>query len=190
LSRDRGAPDLSKEGDDPLSADWGTELAEKYRMPLIRYFSRRVASAAEAEDLTHEVLLNVLTKTGAQRLDNPDGFLFRSAFNLLRDRARNARVRRESQTDLANIEWQENLSPERIVQGKEALIAAINALMELPEKTRDILLLHRLEGLKYAEIAALYGVSSSAIEKHLIKGFAHLSRYAKRSRFRSDEEKR
>jgi RNA polymerase sigma-70 factor (ECF subfamily) len=36
--------------------------------------------------------------------------------------------------------------------------------------------LNRLDGMKYAEIASLYGVSVSAVEKHIIKCLAHLGR--------------
>ena len=35
-------------------------------------------------------------------------------------------------------------------------------------------ILHRLDGMKHREIAELYGLSVSSVEKHLRKAFAHV----------------
>jgi len=50
------------------------------------------------------------------------------------------------------------------------------ALLQLNERTRDVFVLSRLERMKYAEIAEMYGISVSAVEKHMIKALAHLAR--------------
>jgi RNA polymerase sigma-70 factor (ECF subfamily) len=55
-------------------------------------------------------------------------------------------------------------------------------LEELPPKTREILLLSRLEGLSNTQLAARFEISVSAIEKHLIRGLRHV-----RARFARDE---
>jgi RNA polymerase sigma-70 factor (ECF subfamily) len=49
------------------------------------------------------------------------------------------------------------------------------ALRQLPERTRDVFMLRRFEGLKHAEIARLYGISVRAVEKHFAKALAHIS---------------
>jgi RNA polymerase sigma-70 factor (ECF subfamily) len=66
------------------------------------------------------------------------------------------------------------LGPERVVAGRQSLRQVIDALQELPERTRTIFILHRLEKLKKAEVAALFGLSISGIDKHLIKALTHL----------------
>jgi len=46
----------------------------------------------------------------------------------------------------------------------------------LPERTRDIFILFRVEKMRQAEIAKRLGVSVSAVEKHVIRAAAHLAR--------------
>jgi len=43
------------------------------------------------------------------------------------------------------------------------------ALRALPERTRQIFLLNRIHGRKYAEIAKAMGLSQSAVEKHMMR---------------------
>jgi RNA polymerase sigma-70 factor (ECF subfamily) len=159
-------------------------LSARYRGPLTSYFLRRVRRRDEAEDLTQEVFLRMvrsLQRTdGDEPIDNPEAFLFRTAVNLLRDRARRAKTFAGHLAEAVHRdESVEVRSPERVLQGRQSLRSAMTALEELDTRTRDVFILHRLEGLKYAEIATLYGVSSSSIEKYMIKALAHLARRAR-----------
>ena len=105
----------------------------------------------------------------------PDAFIFKTARNLLQDRAKKARVVEKNQAELEIREkGAEGVSPERVIQGKQELSRALDALYQLKGKTRAIFILARLEGMKYREIADLYGISVSGVEKHLIQAFAHM----------------
>ncbi len=153
-------------------------LSAQYRTPLVRYFRRHMADGSEAEDMAQEVFVRTLHKVGAARIENAEAFLFSVAVNLLRDRARRAKTR---SLGLAEITDQPNnaeaFTPERVVLGKESLQTVLAALDKVGEKSKDIFILHRLENMKYHEIADLYGISVSAVEKHMIKALAHLARY-------------
>jgi RNA polymerase sigma factor (sigma-70 family) len=48
-------------------------------------------------------------------------------------------------------------------------------LRELPDRTRTIFILARLEDMKHSEIAQRLGISVSAVEKQLTKGLAYLA---------------
>lgn len=50
-----------------------------------------------------------------------------------------------------------------------------DALEQLPERTRTIFLLHRIEGRKYREIAETIGISQSAVEKHIARAALFLA---------------
>jgi RNA polymerase sigma-70 factor (ECF subfamily) len=153
-------------------------MSGRYRQPLIAYFQRRVRSREEAEDLTQEVFLR-LSRRDAERIDNPEAFLFRAAVNLLRDRARRSATATSHLDELTHRSpTVEDISPERVVEGRQSLASVMRALDELDERTRDVFILHRLEGMRHAEIAALYGVSVSSVEKYVIKALAHLARCA------------
>ena len=67
------------------------------------------------------------------------------------------------------------MGPERVLLSQEALAAALRALEELGERTRDIFVLYRLEKMKQREIAALYRISVSSVEKSIARASEHLS---------------
>lgn len=163
---------------EPASGDaFLRRLSEAYHQPLVRYFQRRVGGRDEAEDLTQEVFLRLVRRPDAEQIDNPEAFLFRTAVNLLRDRARRGKTFSGHQAEIFHQQDRfEALSPERVLEGRQSLSSALRVLEELDERTRDVFILHRLEGLKYEEIANLYGVSVSSIEKYIIKALAHLAR--------------
>jgi RNA polymerase sigma-70 factor (ECF subfamily) len=160
-----------------------------YRPSLMSYFLRRVRNRTEAEDLTQEVFLRMLRREAAEPLRRTDSFLFKIAANLLRDRARRERARpevsnchvapegtKESEGTRTFLEdGVDDLSPERVLIGRESLVDAVKALDELGGRTRDIFVLFRMDGMKQREIAAAFGVSVSAVEKHVVKALAHLA---------------
>ena len=164
----------------PLGADQRAfieELAKRYHAPLLTYFMRRVRSKAEAEDLTQETFLRLARKKDANQIEKPEAFLFQTAVNLLRDRARREKTRFDHHAEIAfRQKFIEEISPANVVESRETLQIVLNRLDELSKKTRDVFLLHRLEHMKYREIAELYGISQSAVEKHIIKALAHLAK--------------
>jgi RNA polymerase sigma factor (sigma-70 family) len=151
-------------------------LAERWRTPLRRFFAKRVRPGQDPDDLTQEVFARLAAREGQPEVENPEAFLFQIAQNLLRDEARRESTRRAGAETLlhhgeANFE---ELSPERVLRGKEHVKALAAALNELPERTRAIFVLHRFEELKYSEIAARLGISTSLVEKSMMDAIRHL----------------
>lgn len=155
-------------------------LDARFRRPLMKFFMRRVRDMREAEDLTQEVFARALGSGELARLQRPDSFLFTVATNLLRDRHRHAVRRSGAPADGTAVaqpaEPVEDRGPERVLEGYESLKEALAVLEELSERTRDIFILFRLENMKQREIAALYGITQKAVEKHVLKAVTHLTR--------------
>lgn len=155
--------------------DLMVSLSQRYRAPLMAFFNRRTGNFEEAEDLAQDVLLRVIQHSDLDEVKNPDAFIFKTARNLLQDRMKHTRVVEKNRVELESGQRKtERLNPERVAQAKQDLSSALDALDRLGHKTRAIFLLRRLEGMKYREIAELYGISVSAVEKHLIRAFAHM----------------
>jgi RNA polymerase sigma-70 factor (ECF subfamily) len=163
------------------------QLNRRFRPALMAFFLRRLANHAEAEDLTQEVFSRLTTMTPGE-LNQADAYIFQIAANLLRDRARRATTRKadahaslDAPTELAaqgvahHPELVEDRGPERVLLAQESLAEAMRALGELSERTRHIYILHRLEKMRHKDIAALLGLSVSAVEKHVIRAVAHLT---------------
>lgn len=155
-----------------------TALFTRYKAPLNAYFLRRTRNVADAEDLTHDVFLRLSRLENAAHVHNAEAFIFQTAVNLLRDRARRAHTRTASGEipDADHDVVSGEPSPERVLQAKVELAKVMSALEALSEKTRTIFVLRRLEQMKCEEIAELYGVSVSAIEQHITKALAHLAK--------------
>ena len=150
-----------------------------FRRPLMTYFRRRVSNFEEAEDLTQQVFLRLLAAGDADKIDHAGAYVFTIASNLLKDRGRKAMRRDESGPSLDSslvAELAEARTPERVMLGRESLADVLATLDELGERTRDIFILFRLEHMKQREIANLYGIGQSTVERLVAKAALHLLR--------------
>lgn len=155
-----------------------SQLSRRYRPALMSYFLRRVGNHADAEDLTQEVFVR-LAGAGADHMRAVDAYLFQTAANLLRDRSRRDKVRFDylaAQLALEGAEL-EPLDPPRVLAGRRSLTSLVARLRELPERTRAIFLLYRVENMGKREIAQAYGVCQSTVEKEVGKAMAYLMRF-------------
>lgn len=149
---------------------------QRLRAAVLTFFMRRVRDHAEAEDLTQEVMVRLSRQTTVIDPARSDAYVFTIAANLLRDRARRTAVRASYRSSLADDEMAhiEERDPARILQGKESLAVVFAALTELPERTRNIFILFRLENMTQREIAAALGVSLRTVEQHVVRASVYL----------------
>jgi RNA polymerase sigma factor (sigma-70 family) len=151
-------------------------LSRRFRSALIAFFVRRMHNHSEAEDLTQEVLTRVVERSAAIDERGPDAYVFEIAANLLCDRSRRMKVRAAYQAGFGMIDAcrVEELDPVRVVQARHTLAVILLALNELPERTRNIFILFRLENMKQREIADTLGVSVRTVEKHVVRASTYL----------------
>lgn len=156
------------------------QLCRRFRPGLMAFFLRRVGNQAEAEDLTQEVFLR-LASAGTGHMQTAESYIFRIAVNLLRDRGRREKVRSDHRAEAladsdAGIDL---LDPMRVAAGRESLAGLSAGLRELPELTRTIFVLYRLESVDKRDIAHAFDISPSTLERHLARAMLHLSRRVK-----------
>jgi RNA polymerase sigma factor (sigma-70 family) len=144
-------------------------LVEQYGSGLRRYFYKKVPPA-EVEDLVQTVFLNMHMRASEQPVESVERYLFRVAAHVLARRSRDTRF--EPLDDA--FEPAEDISPERILIGKQALARLSAALAELPPKTREAFILHRYEEMTYAAIGRRLGISVSGVEKLIIRALRNL----------------
>jgi RNA polymerase sigma-70 factor (ECF subfamily) len=160
------------------------ELDARFRAPLMAYFTRRTGNRSEAEDLTQETFARLIASSAFESADQANAYVFRVATNLLRDRARVASRWRKIPTfplETATLDeidhgFSEDIGPERVLIGKESLAEALACLDELGDRTKNIFILFRMEGMKQKDIAALYGIGLSTVEKQVMAAVLHLAR--------------
>lgn len=158
-------------------------LALRYRTPLISYFRRRGVDQVNCEDLAQEVFARV-SKRSFDGMQNPEAYVFSSASSVYIDHIRRRKSHfADAHDDITELEFEsEAPGPRRVLEGKQALQRLAVIMEELPPKTREILLLSRLEGLTNTQLATRFELSVSSIEKHLARGLTHVRR-----RFADDE---
>ena len=146
------------------------------RDKLLTYLGRR-AGHDVAPDLVQEVFARAAGSSQASRLINPAAFLRRIARNLLIDRARRRAANDvivfplEEQRDAAcppQQEWG--------LEAEDLLRLYQEAVDTLPEKTRRVFLMHRVDEFSYRKIHEELGISIATVEYHMMKALAHIAR--------------
>jgi RNA polymerase sigma factor (sigma-70 family) len=144
---------------------------------LTRYFRRRVQNIAEIEDMVQDVFARIVARDSTEPVDQLGGYVMKTASSVFTDWVR----RRSTHAASRHVDFEPELhaeeaaDPERIVGGKEELQAVTRVLLQLPERTRTVFILRRLEGQRFQEIAAHLGISVSAVEKHMVRAVHQLS---------------
>jgi RNA polymerase sigma-70 factor (ECF subfamily) len=174
----RGAGSVAIAGRAPAAPDraWLGELFRMESQWLNRFFSRRLGSANDAEDLTQETFLRFARAMPSAAIQAPQAYLRTIATNLLRDRAEHSATRwARIQLPLdEGLDCADEITPERTLEARQALDHYERLLGELAPRTLEIFLLSRLEGLRYAEIAARLGISVWAVKRAMMKAIAHI----------------
>ena len=159
-------------------------LDQRFRRPLLAYFLRRVPDRSAAEDLTQEVFSRLVRHPDQHNGASIEAYVFKVASTVLADWGRSQASRlSKSHTGLPERldflplpqSLVEERTPERVLLARATLKLIENALGELSERTRDIFLLSRMERMGHRDIAAKFGVSVSAVEKHVIKAVSHIA---------------
>jgi RNA polymerase sigma factor (sigma-70 family) len=151
--------------------------AESVRGWLMRFIGRRVPNDSEVEDLVQDVFVRIAARDSSEPVEHLGAYVMRTAQSVIADRSRRWRSRRVEMHVPFEPESHggEEIDPERVLTGREDLRAATAALLSLPERTRNVFILRRLEGYRHRDIAAHLGISVSAVEKHMVRAIQHIS---------------
>ncbi|WP_336966591.1 sigma-70 family RNA polymerase sigma factor [Sphingobium aquiterrae] len=146
-------------------------------VPALRRYIAKRAPAGDVDDLVQDVLLRMHVRGAGDSIGNIEGYLFQVASSVLTDRARRDQVRhRGAHCELTeNFHPVEELTPERVLKGREDVGRLIDALETMPETTRDVFVLHRFEEMSYDAIADHMGISPSAVGRHIMKAVRFLA---------------
>ncbi len=146
-------------------------LFKRYAAPLTSFLTRLTGSVAAAEDaLQHTFLSVVRSREQFTRGSRVKPWLYAIAANAARDRHR--RTKRE---DVSSS------SADAIDQGLDAVHGdaglrkrLLEALQQLPEPQREAVILHRLEGWSFGEIADAVGANETAVKVRAFRGTQRL----------------
>ncbi len=148
-----------------------TNLFHRYREELTRRLIGMVKSRETAADLVQDTYLRLLRFGDQQVVEQPRALLHRIAANLAIDHLRKEKnsVQTFDGMDAAMAVPSQAPSPEREVLAKQRLRLCLQAIDQLPPRSREAFVLCRVYGYSYQEIAVRMNISESGVEKLLMR---------------------
>lgn len=142
---------------------------------MLKFLVSRFRDTEDAAEIAQETWLRIHRLDNPEALKNPRAFLFQTASNIAIDRSRHAAVAKKYLEQSISLNYREDRpTVENGVAAAEALQLIKISLGSLPHKCRDAFLLHRGRDMSYPEIAVQLGVSTSMVEKYIIRALKHL----------------
>jgi len=169
------------ESDDALMALFmrGDEVAfaklyDRYAPPLSLFLRRFVRDQTLAEDLLQTTFLSFVRARGRYvATTGVRAWLYSIAANAGRDALRRRRARREEPLDF-EVTSPEVTAPEWTLSDPHIARALDEALHKLPTDQREAVLLHKLHGLSFPEVASALGTSVGAAKVRAHRGYQRL----------------
>ncbi|MFN6963686.1 MAG: RNA polymerase sigma factor [Pyrinomonadaceae bacterium] len=146
-------------------------IYQRYHRRTYSLCMRMTNSAAEAEDLTQEVFIQLFRKIGSFRGDSAfSTWLHRLTINQVLMHFRRRSFKNEKTSEDGEM-------PEQIVHGTSDpnrmpvvdRIALKKAIAELPNGYRNVFVLHDVKGFEHEEVARLLGISVGTSKSQLHK---------------------
>lgn len=154
-----------------------------YYQRFVRYAFYYVNDLPTAEDMTHDALLYYWENKQKLPADTDVlGYILQSVKNKCLNYLKHIQVEIEYSKNRTELhDWEivtriQTLEDESYstIFSKDIMKIVMESLSELPEQTRNIFVLNRLENKSRKEIAGLLGVSQQKIDYHINKANSHL----------------
>ncbi len=154
------------------------QLVDEYKDKIYNYVARMLNDPYEAEDVTQEAFLRAYKSLPRFRgASSFHTWLYRIASNLAIDVVRK-RKRQDPTFSLdeplesEDGEYERELpdetgGPEDRTSTRETRVAVRRAIMDLPEKLRDVMILYELQGETYDDIAEILDVPLGTVKSRL-----------------------
>jgi RNA polymerase sigma-70 factor (family 1) len=158
--------------DEKLIAAIGNDDYTSYNRLFVRYYSRLccyvyrlLGEKEDAEDVVQELFLTLWNnRKKIAIVENVSGYLYKMARNLALN---HIRTQTNYKTILDNQEEQLPYYEENSLETEEFRMALYDCINLLPGRCKEVLLLHRIKGLKQKEIADQLSISVKTIKNQI-----------------------
>lgn len=146
-------------------------LYTRYRLRLNRSLRKLIRNEEDIADVVQDTFVRINGLDYPPKMDLPYTYLYRIAVNLIRDRGRAMKVRDAYKkiTAMDDMNGVEYLSPEHHAVGRERLRNLSQMIDDLPPRSREVFMLHKMQNLSHREIAEKLDISLSAVEKNIMR---------------------
>lgn len=142
-----------------------------------RAIARKGAASQDVDDVVHEAYLRVLEYEQRAEVKSTEALLVSSAVNLFYDKVRRRKYSPlvEVKTELMGVD--DAPGADDILRSQARLRRTIEGLDRLPEKTRRILIMRRLDEMSYKDIAEAEGMTITAVHKQVVRATLDLKKW-------------
>lgn len=155
-------------------ADALTAVAQWLWEPLAAYAFRILEDRDAAMDVAQDACLRLWNRRGRDAPRSIRAYLFRVARNLALDQLKTGDTRRRL---LGRHDPDRNRRPARpdeVLRGDRITDEVQRAIQALPERRREVFALGYLQGLTYAEVGEVLGISPKTVQNHMSAALAQL----------------
>lgn len=143
---------------------------------------RLTRSPEEAKDLAQDMFLKLWeNRHKLPGVKNINTFIYVAARNLVMDHLEKKVLTTVNIEYLVDYFQESNVADgQRRLEFKELENAISGAIQALPEKVREVFVLHRFEGLNHAEIAKKLGISEVSSKTYIVRALKDIRQYLSR----------
>lgn len=149
-------------------------LFREHNESLLRYLRLRLHSQDEAREVAQEAYVQLLGLHRPETVHFLQGYLFRTAANLAKNRIKQ-RIQRRRNDELAFFDTalEDGRSPERVCVGDRDVAVVYQALKGLPSGCREAFRLVRVEGLSSEQAARQLNLHPRQVRRYVARALAH-----------------
>lgn len=153
-------------------ARWFAEEVQPHEPALRAWLRSQFPSLGDVDDVVQESYLNLLRKPPACKITFTKAYLYAAARNAVLKGFRRRRI--YSDVPVNELpDWQlldggADVTETVTVRQQDALVA--EAIVQLPERCREIVRLRAVQGLSYGEIAAQLALSEATVRVQIARG--------------------
>jgi RNA polymerase sigma-70 factor, ECF subfamily len=154
-----------------------SDLLNRYERRVYSFAYSMCGNAADAEDLTQEVFVQVYRSLPSFRGDSQfSTWLYRVAMNVCLQQRRRKSLDQAPLDDVLELAGPAGTEPEHQVMRGELQEQVRSAIDRLPEKQREVVVMHETLGLTYQEIAETLAIPVGTVKSRMGAAFTTLRR--------------
>ena len=139
----------------------------------VRAWLRRwTGRAQDIDDVIQEAYSRLASLDSVTHIGSGRAYLFQTTRNIVLEQVRRSKIIRiDNVTDICTLSIVDDAPPlDRVVAGARELQRVEQLIEQLPMKCRRVFVLRRIHGVSQREIAGMFGISESAVEKLATRG--------------------
>lgn len=146
------------------------QSVDLYSDHLFRFILSNLKDEDKAKDIVQESYVKLWAKHNEVSYDKVKSWLFSTGYRTMIDGLR----REKRQAAFSEVDFNAHSTTEQYSDLQQVLHEAVN---QLPEDQKSVVLLRDYEGYSYKEIADITGLSESQVKVYIFRARKHLKNY-------------